>query len=241
VFSGFFKRKKQPAPSKDDWEQELVWLPVAHPENPFPVEVLDCRAVALTFLSTTSDKSVAECFNRLRASDGREMVGCTPDGSIQADCILRFHFNGQHNDGPIFLAREMEDKWDFFAYDSRLYVRRSWTGVLTHVAELEYSSDAVVVHRIYCEQNTAFGDPAFAVAQLYFLISTHLGRTLQPFPIPKDFPRTAGKPIALMAFNSYGRRAQFGAYLSQGKTNAEPKDRADDEERDDAPSGFGRY
>src|SRR6266404_4263585 len=108
MFSGFFKRKRQPEPAKADWEQRLVWLPHGHLENPFPIEVLDCRAVALTFLSTTSDKRVAESFNRLRASDGREVSGLMPEGAIHSECALRFPFNGQHNDGPLFLAKEME-------------------------------------------------------------------------------------------------------------------------------------
>jgi hypothetical protein len=116
----------------------------------------------------------------------------------------------------------MEDKWDFFEYNNHLYVRRSWTGALTHVAELAHSADAVVVHRIHCERNTVFGEPTFAVAQLHFLISTHLFGRPQPFPILWDFPRTAAKAIALMAFTSYGRRAQFGAYLNRPGTSIEP-------------------
>ncbi|MBI3878456.1 MAG: hypothetical protein HY301_00110 [Verrucomicrobia bacterium] len=215
MFDRLFKRTKKPAPPQDDWEAKLVWLPVGHPENPFREEVLDCRAVALSFYSTTSDKSVAESFGRLRVSDGQESRGRLPEQAIETDCELRFPYDGNRNDGPISVAREMEDKWDFYAYDSRLYVRRSWTGQLTHVAELEYSPNAVVVRHIHCEPNTVFGDRHFAVAQLHFLITTHMGRTLIPFPIPPDSPRTPAKSIALMGFATYGRRSQFASYVRQ--------------------------
>jgi hypothetical protein len=107
----------------------------------------------------------------------------------------------------------MEDKWDFYAYERRLYVRRSWTGQLTHVAELDYTPDAVVIRRVHCETNTIYGNREFGVAQLHFLITTHMGRTLIPFPIPPDFSRTDVKNIALMGFNAYGRRSQFAAPL----------------------------
>jgi hypothetical protein len=220
MFDRFFKRKKEPTPQQDDWEAQLVWLSVGDPANPFQQEVLDCRAVALSFLSTTSDKSVAESFNRLRASDGSDARGTLPEQAIAAECELRFPYNGQHNDGPVFVAREMEDKWDFYAYESRLYVRRSWTGHLTHVAEVEYCPDAVIIRRVHCEPNTIYGDRAFGVAQVHFLITTHMGGTLIPFPIPPDFPRTAAKSIALTGFTTYGRRSQFASYVTHNDNAA---------------------
>ncbi len=49
----------------------------------------------------------------------------------------------------------------------------------------------------------------FAAKQLHFLIATHLGRAVMPFPIPPGFPRAGAKSIALAGFNAHGRRAQF--------------------------------
>ena len=220
MFDRFLRRKKEPTPQQNDWEAKLIWLPVGHAANPYQQEVLDCRAVALSFLSTTSNKSVAENFNRLRASDGSDARGRLPEQAIVAECELRFPYDGKYTDGPVFVAREMEDKWDFYAYDSRLYVRRSWTGLLTHVAELEYSPDAVVVRRIHCEPNTVYGDRDFGIAQLRFLITTHMGRTLIPFPILPDLARTATKIIALTGFTAYGRRSQFASYVGQESSAA---------------------
>jgi len=209
MFGDFFKRKKKPEQSNDDWKSKLLWLPVGHTDNPFPEEVLDCRSVALTLWSATKYKSVADSFNRLRSSDGKELRGKLPENPMVTDCNLRFPYDGQHHEGPMYVAKQMEDKWDFYAYDGRLYVRRSWTGHLSYVAELEYSRDVVNVKRIHSDCK----EPGFAIAALHFLITTHLGRTLIPFPILPAFPKTAAEQIALMAFSNWGRRAQFGHYI----------------------------
>lgn len=217
LFDRLFGPKKKPTPPQEDWEAELVWLPVGHPANPFQEEVLDCRRVALSFTSTTSKAAIAESFSRLRASDGRETRNQLPEEALVTDCELRIPSEGRHPEGPLFVAREMEDKWDFYVYDQRLYLRRSWTGQLLHVAELEYSSDAVTIRRLHSHSPTVFGDRDFAMAQVNFLIASHLLGTLPPFPIPPDLPRTAAKSIALMGFSSYGRRAQFASYLKSAK------------------------
>jgi hypothetical protein len=52
MFGNFFNRKKKPQ-TNDGWKSKLVWLPVGQTDNPFQKEVLDCRAVALSFTSAT--------------------------------------------------------------------------------------------------------------------------------------------------------------------------------------------
>ena len=198
---------------KDAWVQELVWLPADAPENPFDREVLDCRAVALGFTATTSDKSIAESFNRLRADDGKSCIGTLPEDNFTVESDLRFPYNGTREDGVIFFAKEMEDKWDFYAYDSRLYIRRSWTGSLLHVAELRYTGSEVIVDKIHSDRQSVYSDPAFAREHVRFLITTHFGSTQMPFPIPPGIQKSETKDIALMGFSSYGRRAQFARQL----------------------------
>jgi hypothetical protein len=215
MFHRLFKRKQEPAPQQNDWEAQLVWLSVGHTANPFAQEVLDCRSVALSFQSTTSSESVAESFARLRASDGREARGRLPEHAIVAECDLYLPQERPPSEGAICVARAMEDKWDFYIYDSRLYVRRSWTGQLTHVAEFEYDIDTIVIRRIHCDPKLVHGDADFGVTQLVFLITTHLGRGLMPFPIPPGLPRSAAKQIALTGFTAYGRHAQFASYASR--------------------------
>ncbi|MEZ5304232.1 MAG: hypothetical protein R3F11_26855 [Verrucomicrobiales bacterium] len=143
-----FQQSGDSEPDPDAWVSDLVWLDASDTENPFGQEVLDCRRVALGFTSTTSDPIIADSFIRLRSDDGRSGVGALPENAFSVDADLRFPYNGDREDGVIFSAKEMEDKWDFYAYDSRLYIRRSWTGVLLHVAELRYTGSEVVVEKI---------------------------------------------------------------------------------------------
>lgn len=60
-------RSEAPAP-QEDFESKLVWRAADDPENPFGVEVLDCRIVALGFYSATENPSVPDSFARLRRS-----------------------------------------------------------------------------------------------------------------------------------------------------------------------------
>src|SRR5262245_4769275 len=120
-----FKPKKA-APQKRDWVEKLVWLPTGHPQNPFSREVLDCRAFTLVARSATERPNIAESFSQLRRADGRDAIGRLPDSAVTFECDLYFPAEGERRDGPLFRARQMEEKWDFFFYDSRLYVRRSW-------------------------------------------------------------------------------------------------------------------
>ncbi len=203
------------AADPDAWVEQLVWRPVSDEQNPFDYEVLDCRAVALGFTATTADKRIAESFNRLRSDDGTSCIGKMPENSFSVDSDLRFPYNGKREDGVIFTAKQMEDKWDFFVYDSRLYIRRSWTGVLLHVAELRYTDSEVIVEKIHSEKDTVYGDPEFLRAHVQFLITTHFGQKLMPFPIPPGMRHSDTKAIALAGFSSYGSRAQYAASLTR--------------------------
>jgi len=213
----------QSAPSGEDsdekerWADELVWLEPGDPKNPFDYEVLDCRSVALGFTAATSDQSIAESFNRLRTDDGRSSVGTLPEDSFSVDADLRFPYNGAREDGVIFFAKEMEDKWDFYAYDSRLYIRRSWTGALLYVAELRYTDSEVIVEKIHSDRETVYENSEYARAHLQFLITTHFGSAQMPFPTPPGIEKSERKDIALIGFSTYGRRAQFAAELDKKK------------------------
>lgn len=199
----------------ESWVEELVWRSAGDKQNPFDCEVLDCRAVALGFTAMTADKKIAESFNRLRLDDGKACIGKLPENCFTCDSALRFPYNGERQDGVIFSAKEMEDKWDFYVYDSRLYIRRSWTGMLLHVAELRYTDSEVIVEKIHSEKDTVYGDPEFARAHVRFLITTHFGQTLMPFPIPPGMSHSERRAIALTGFSSYGRRGQYAVSIAR--------------------------
>ena len=204
---------------------KLVWLPVGHPDNPFPYEVLDCRPVALSLLSATSDRSVAATFAQLRFSDGRELRGQTPKGAIAAPGEVRIE--GRYTlDGPLFVAPEMEHKWDLFAYDRRLYARRSWGGELIHTAAITTLADQVVLDDIQTNQYQYD-----VLDEIEFLMTWYVARKPFPFSVPNAFLERkvsdASKDtavidddmlIALWGWTAHGRIAQFGRRMSGIKT-----------------------
>ena len=74
--------------TQDAWIEELVWRKATDEQNPFDYEVLDCRAVALGFTATTSDRSIAESFNRLRIDDGKSSIGALPENIFTVESDL---------------------------------------------------------------------------------------------------------------------------------------------------------
>lgn len=199
--------------TRDDWESRLVWLETGTPNNPFPHRVLDCRAVALGFTTTTSDPAIATRFVESRTDDGRALIGHMPNNPFTVPCDLRFPYNGQRDEGVIYSAREMEDKWDFYVYASQLYMRRSWTGQLLHVADIQYTDTEVVITAIHSNREIVHGDPDYTKAHIKVLILTHLGNQQLSFPIPPETDLNDRRSIALDGFSSYGRRAEFAQVL----------------------------
>lgn len=62
-------------------ESEPTWI--EREGNRFGVRILDCRPVVMNTTAWTSDKEIAESFNRLRASDGTEYLGKMPDDGVR--------------------------------------------------------------------------------------------------------------------------------------------------------------
>jgi len=158
------------------------WLAPSDAQNPFGLEVIDCRSVALTMVSATPDPQTVANFFGLRGSDANEVAAKDLNETLAVDCRFSIAYDGQFVDGPIFLAPEMEHKWDIYAHGGKIYVRRSWTGIVVHVAEIEEAeAGRLSLRSLTCEAGPVFGVPEFAVAQLHFLLSIYLERQLRPF------------------------------------------------------------
>jgi hypothetical protein len=193
----------------------LTWLPAGHPDNPFGIEVLDCRAIADTMTSTTSDPAVAENFVHLRDSDGRELRGRLPEHATAIACALEFPGVALPAAGPVFVAPAMEHKWDVYCYDAVIYLRRSWTGHLGYAAEVTASSAGLRVVRLHAA-NLAEGEATrYALAEADFLLSAYVARQLVPFPIPPDLPRHDPQAIAMAGWSLHGRLARYARVLPE--------------------------
>lgn len=200
-----------PALSDDEWAQRLPWVAADDPQNPFRVEVLDCRAMSSTMMCWTTERRVAESFNALRRSDGRQFIDQLPANPFEFAASISFPYNGQHNDGPITRGFEMEDKWDITIYGDRAYLTSSWTGEVRHVLYCEFGTDTVRIPKIISNSDHVLNDPQFASAEVQFLLFTLLGKKLLPFPVAPDVPRVPAK-VGLNGFSRYGRAAQFATF-----------------------------
>lgn len=208
-FSRLFRRKSATPANEPDFP-DLQWLEAD--QNEFGLRVLDCRPFSHSMLSLTKDESVAIKFNELRRSPGTEHIGKEPDDPITADCHLTYPYSGEVHDGLLFIAEQMEDKWDIYLYDSHLYFARSWSGKLCFKAAINFTHGECVVSSVQsCASDEEDVIPGFSVRQVDFLIKRHLFGQEVPHQIPRSIPESP-RDIALYSFAIYGRWASFASF-----------------------------
>jgi hypothetical protein len=204
-----------PEPLHPEDEAEPRWLD--KDESPFGLPVLDCRSFTLTTLASTADPEVAERFNRLRSSSGAEHRDKIPNGSLWVRCQLHYPFEfalpemSPPEEGPVFVAHAMEDKWDIYHYDGKLYFCRSWSGELTFLAVIAFNGREAIVSQIAAASARVDGDKQLAVRQVDFLIKRLLFGVELPHPLPATLPPDP-ESIVHYSFIMYGRGASFAAY-----------------------------
>jgi len=200
---GFFKMSRQEVP-------EPKWVDSS--QNQFGVSLIDLRSSVFGSTAWTTSKDIVETFSRMRKADGTEYVNRLPEDYVEFDSDLRFAYSGAHEEGPVFKARAMEDKWDMHIYGERLYMARSWTGTLCFVAICEFKSKCVEIHRIFTEKKIIAGDLQYAGRVVDFLIKSHMSNMVVPHPFPARLKRESLGEIAAHSFEMFGRRGLFGSF-----------------------------
>ena len=185
-----------------------MWIPAA--ENEFGIDILDCSAFCQSMISSSDDLRIAATFAQLRSSLGEKYRDKTPANAKSADCDLTYPYDGQHSNGALFKAQEMEDKWDIYHYDSKIYFARSWTGDLIFVADVVFTPDCVRLISVTADAVRAV-DSAYAIASVDYLMKSHIYRRLIPHPLPQDHTNDPYQ-IACFSFGQYGRFAGFASF-----------------------------
>ena len=198
--------KKSTTPASDPLSG-VRWITGS--DNPFGVDLLDCRSFSQSMLAVTKDPKVAETYTALRGSSGEQYRGRTPEDSRTCACDLRYPHRGDTRDGPIFKAEAMEDKWDIYFYDGYLYFARSWTGELEYRAHIVFHEDEARVVCVEARRTLVESDPAYPVAAVDYLIRSHLYRLHVPHPLSKSIGQDP-RQHALFSFSQYGRYGLFG-------------------------------
>jgi hypothetical protein len=200
---GLFRKSGQEVP-------EPKWVDSS--QNQFGISLLDLRSSVFITTAWTTRKDIAESFLRMRRANGAEYVNRLPDDYVEFESSLSFAYSGTHQEGPVFKARAMEDKWDMYVYEDRLYISRSWTGNLCFVALCEFKSNRVEIHRIFAEKKFISDDVQYAGRVVDCLIKSHMSNMVVPHPLPA---RLKGEPLGELAVHSYeifGRRGLFGSF-----------------------------
>ncbi len=104
----------------------------------------------------------------------------------------------------------MEDKWDIYLYDARLYFCRSWSGVLAYRANIRVEADKLRVTQIDYAKARA-EESVGAVREVDYLIKSHLYGAVVPHPLPRKMPRHP-ETLALNSFSRFGHRCFYGSY-----------------------------
>jgi hypothetical protein len=213
-------RKPSPASSQPESSQPNVtppqsqeiplirWLAKEDPESPFVVDGFDCYGFTSSMLSTTKDQDIARSFVALRSEDGQTLRNRLPEDSVELPCSLSYAYEGAISDGILFKSATMEEKWDIYFYDGRLYFCRSWTGTLAFVAELTSHNHALRISRVWA---SASSEPALSIRQVDYLIKSHLYKSRVPHPLPDDLERDP-EVVAMYSFSQYGRLCCFGSF-----------------------------
>lgn len=195
--------------SSQSEERPLVrWLTKEDPENPFVLEGFDCYGFTSSMLSTTKDQDVARSFLALRSEDGQALRDTLPEDGVEIPCLLSYAFGGETRDGILFKSAVMEEKWDIYLYDNRVYFCRSWTGTLAFVAELAQDDNAFRMSRVWAPGSN---DSAMSVRQVDYLVKSHLYKRRVLHPLPDELERDPDV-VAMYSFSQYGRLCCFGSY-----------------------------
>ena len=203
--------------SQDDIFLQLRWL--EPDQNPFGLRLLDCRPFSTSMISVTKDPNIAARFSQSWRANGEGYRGRHPEDVVIVRCDLGYPFNGKSKDGPLFVAQQMEDKWDIYLYDGHLSFARSWTGELVFRATFEFKEKEAIITEVEASQAKVMDEPALAVRMVDFLMKSHLYHKEAPHPSPQGFPEDK-KTLAL-----YSSRVRAVGLLRQFRGHDKGKDR----------------
>ncbi len=186
---------------------KLKWLHGT--ESPFNISVFDSRAFALSMVSVTRDPDVAERYNKLIGSNGKEFIEKHPDSMRGIDFNNTYKLAEPFVNGPVFVSGRMEEKWNIYLWDESLYLVRSWTGALIYRVYITLTANSLAIRKIEYDGAHICSDND-AMRAVDFLIKSHLLRSPAVAPLPDDAPRNE-IGIAMYLFGEYGRLGFFAS------------------------------
>jgi hypothetical protein len=203
----FWPRRDKPAPPVDPTNNR--WLSAS--ESPFGVSVFDCRPFTQNRMAGSGSQDVALRFVQLRTWQGEELDHQQFPILLPTPSGLQYPVNGPSQPhGPVFKASAMEEKWDLYHRDGRLYFSRSWTGEPHYVAQIVWGTSAWTIAQV-SQAESVRAEAEWSVRAVDYLIKSHLYNLVAPHPLRTDFQGDDHR-LALASFADFGRRAHYGTF-----------------------------
>jgi hypothetical protein len=177
--------------------------------NPFNKRILDCRDFTQTNLATSTDRGIAEKYNRLRQSNGKEYVLTNFQNKVSLDVQLSYPPTGAQLTNLVFKSGSFDEKWDIYIYDDCLYFVKSWTGELVYKAFARANKDNVIIYKIEFEE-TDLADKSFAASNVHFLVTTQILKGVLPHRVPTNLK--TDMEIAIYSFHIFGNKCWYATY-----------------------------
>lgn len=191
---------------KKEEEYSFQWIEIGK-DSPFNKRILDVRSLTWNIVATTKDKNVAESYNRLRNSNGKEYIDSSIDNGITIDTLLEYPHNGDTLDGIVFKSDSMDCKWDIYIYNNIFYFVRSWLGELVYKANIEVLSNKLIIYKIEFSKETTL---KLAKSDIHFLLKTHAMGQVLPHQIPAYL--NSDMDIALYSFRQFGNKGCYACF-----------------------------
>lgn len=183
----------------------LPWIPAE--DNRFGLEVIDLQSFSSTMTASTGDTTIAMKFLEIHRSVGTEYRGLPPRVANSQSCALTYRLDPMTEDGVLFLAAEMEDKWCVYTWDDRIYFVRSWTGDVIYVATTQRDEDQLTIIRVdggMAPEEERKNDPDAVVREVDFLMKSLVLGEIAPAPLPASVPRDP-EQVATWCWSMFGR------------------------------------
>jgi hypothetical protein len=157
------------------------------------------------------EPAVAERFAELRALEPGAWREQRPEDAELIACALQLALPRPADEGALFRAEVMEDRWHVFLIEGWLYFVRSWSGQLVYRASVRFEPGRAFVRAIEAPGEAAREDAAFCVREVDYLLKSHVLDAMVPHPLPQGLPEDP-RQVALFSLSRHGRRGCFATF-----------------------------
>jgi hypothetical protein len=162
------------------------------PQNPYPYEVLDCRAACVALSGSIQKETASAALASIETIAAASRDGVVPADELSSSCSIVVAATQSTVDNLFTIGSG--DRWLLTTVGSRILVRRRWTGQVIHAAEFSAECSGFVIEHVISDRQSSHDNTDYALAELDFVLSSCIARTrLAPFRYPRSLAGTIGR------------------------------------------------